>query len=296
MRRVVVPAGPARLLQVVLQGPRYVGVDHQPHVRLVYAHAEGVGGGDGPEPALDEVVLHLLLALGREPGVEVVRLCPLVPQESGDPLGVPPGGAVDDGPALEIIRKVAFQYVVEVGQLLDLTGWYDRELKVGPLRAPVNHIQNDAQGLLEIVDDLLLDVGLGGGREAQHRGQVFSVPPALDVAADVPVVGATVVSPLGQAMGLVQHQAPICLCSRAPLRDRLLSCSGEMSRMDASPSRTRSRALRLSGMDRRPLTVTQLLMPCFSRLATWSAISATRGEMTTVRLPVLSYRDSAGTW
>ena len=66
--------------------------------------------------------------------------------------------------------------------------------------------------------------------------------------------------------------------------------------MDASPSRILSMALRLSGMDSRPFTVTQVLIPRFSRLATWSAISATRGEMTTVRLPVLSYRERAGTW
>ena len=58
--------------------------------------------------------------------------------------------------------------------------------------------------------------------------------------------------------------------------------------MPASPSRTRSSASALSGMDSSPLTVTQEPMPRASRPAAWSAISATSGEITTVRAPVLS--------
>ena len=41
-----VTAGPARFLQVVLEGTGNVGVDHDPHIRLVYTHAERVGRGD----------------------------------------------------------------------------------------------------------------------------------------------------------------------------------------------------------------------------------------------------------
>ena len=86
-------------------------------------------------------------------------------------------------------------------------------------------------------------------------------------------------------MGLVQHSGPYLPLLQCAPSDLLLSCSGEMSRMDASPSLIRSRAFRLSGIDSRPFTVTQELTPCFSRFATWSAMSATSGEMTTVRLP-----------
>ena len=41
--RFAVPAGASGLLKIVLQRTRDVGVDDQPHVRLVYPHAEGVG-------------------------------------------------------------------------------------------------------------------------------------------------------------------------------------------------------------------------------------------------------------
>ena len=43
-----VAAGAPRLLQIVLERSRDVGVDHQTHIRLVYAHAESVGGGRSP--------------------------------------------------------------------------------------------------------------------------------------------------------------------------------------------------------------------------------------------------------
>ena len=42
--------------------------------------------------------------------------------------------------------------------------------------------------------------------------------------------------------------------------------------------------------------VTAELMPWAWRPFTWSSIKATRGEITMVRAPVLSYRDRAGTW
>ena len=143
---VVVPAGPAGLLEVVLQGPRNVGVDHQADIGLVYSHPEGIGGGDRFQPALDEVVLHLLLALRSQPGMEVVCLSPFVVQEPGNPLGVPPGRAVDDGPTLEVGGQVALKNVVQVGQLPGLISLNNPELKVGPLRATVYDFEVDLPG------------------------------------------------------------------------------------------------------------------------------------------------------
>ena len=66
--------------------------------------------------------------------------------------------------------------------------------------------------------------------------------------------------------------------------------------MPAPPSRTRSNASARSGMESMPFTVTQHSIPCLSSPVTWSAISATRGEITTVSAPVLSKREIAGIW
>ena len=63
-----------------------------------------------------------------------------------------------------------------------------------------------------------------------------------------------------------------------------------------SPRRTRSSTSARSGIDSRPLSAAQLLMFLASSPATWSAIKATSGEMTTVSAPVLSKRESAGIW
>ena len=60
---------------------------------------------------------------------------------------------------------------------------------------------------MEILDDLVLHVGLGGGGEAQHRRNGIVAGPFSDEASHVAVVRAEVVSPPGEAVGLVQHPA-----------------------------------------------------------------------------------------
>ncbi len=56
----------------------------------------------------------------------------------------------------------------------------------------------------------------------------------------------------------------------------------------------RSRMSARSGIDSSPLTAAQQEIPRASSPATWSAMSATNGEMTTVNAPVFSYRERAG--
>ena len=47
-RGLTIPAGPPRFLQVVLQRPRDISVNHQPYIGFVNAHAERVGGRNYP--------------------------------------------------------------------------------------------------------------------------------------------------------------------------------------------------------------------------------------------------------
>ena len=70
----LIPSSAARLLQVVLQGAGDIGVDDQAHVRLVDAHAEGVGGDDGLEVTTDEALLDVLLGLRGQSRMEMVCL------------------------------------------------------------------------------------------------------------------------------------------------------------------------------------------------------------------------------
>ena len=46
-------------------------MDYQPHVRFIYSHAEGVGGGDDTQLATDEILLDLFLGLWRQARMEV---------------------------------------------------------------------------------------------------------------------------------------------------------------------------------------------------------------------------------
>ena len=76
-RRVAITPGAARLLKIILQRTRYVGVDDQPHVRLVDPHAEGVGGCDRAQLAGNEAALDVLLGLRRQTRVETIGRNPL---------------------------------------------------------------------------------------------------------------------------------------------------------------------------------------------------------------------------
>ena len=74
VRGLAVPSRPARFLQVILDGTRYVGVHHQAHVFLVDAHAECVCRDDDRDIAGDEGVLNPLLVGRIETGMEVIGL------------------------------------------------------------------------------------------------------------------------------------------------------------------------------------------------------------------------------
>ena len=104
-RHLSVAAGAAGLLYVVLQRSRDVGVDHQPHVRLVDAHAEGIGSRDHAQFAADETLLHVLLGLRRQPGVEVIRRDLLVLQELRHLFGLLSRRTIDNGTAGRIRRQ-----------------------------------------------------------------------------------------------------------------------------------------------------------------------------------------------
>ena len=82
------------------------------------------------------------------------------------------------------------------------------EIQVGALGTAVQHLHLDAENLLEVFDDLLLDVGFGGGGQAEdgRRRRIAGLFPYEP--ADVAVVGPEVVAPLGETVGFVQDPCP----------------------------------------------------------------------------------------
>ena len=206
-RRFPVAAGASGFLQVVLQGGRDVGVNDQPHVGLVDPHAEGVGGGDDFQVPVDEALLHVLLGVRSEAGMEVIGADVLVSQEFRYLLGAMAAGAIDNGATGLVGRQVGGQQVVDEGELLAARRRDDLEAQVVARRAAVEDVELDTESFLEVLDDLGDDRGLGGGGQAQDGGNLAVSGLVADEAADVTVVGPEVLAPFGQAVGLVEHPA-----------------------------------------------------------------------------------------
>ena len=171
-------------------------MDHPGQVGLVVAHAQGAGGHHRPDPVVAEVGLGPL-ALGR---LRRAGVGPRVDPPGGQPGRRTLGGghrqAIDDARALGGPHE-AF----EPGQALGRRGEADhREGQALPVeRAP----QGERLGA-----ELLGHVGhhgVGGrGRGGQHR-RVGSQ--AVEGVAHAAVVGAEVVAPGADAVGLVDHEA-----------------------------------------------------------------------------------------
>ena len=182
-------------------------MDDQPHVGLVDPHAEGVGGGDDFQVSVDEALLHVLLGVRGEAGMEVIGADVLGSQKLRHLFGAMAAGAIDDRAAGLVGRQVGGQQVVDEGKLFAARRRDDLEAQVVARRAAVEDVELDAESFLEVLDDLRHDRGLGGGGQAQDRGNCVVSGLVADEAADVAVVGPEVLAPFGKAVRLVEHPA-----------------------------------------------------------------------------------------
>ena len=180
-------------------------MNDQPHVRLVYPHAEGIGRRDGAQIAVDEAPLHLLLGFGLQARVVVLRRDLLHLQKFGHLLALPPRRAVNDGAAGRIRRQIGRQDLVDVAELLFPRCRDHLKGEVGPVGTAVEDLQLDAELVPKVPGYVLGHVGLGGGSQAQHRRHRPGARLFPDEAAHVAIIGAKVMAPTREAVGLVQH-------------------------------------------------------------------------------------------
>ena len=192
----LVPAGSTGLLKIVLKRPRDVGVNNEAHVRLVYSHAEGVGGDDRPQLPTDEALLYVLLGLGRQSGMEVIRVNAFLPQEFCHLLCLRSRRAVDYRAAGFVCRKIGRQYLMYIGELGGAARRYHHELQVGALRSTVEHLKLHAQLFSEVFDDFGLHVRLCGGGKAHDRRHRLIPCSLADEPSHISVVWPEVVPPL----------------------------------------------------------------------------------------------------
>ena len=218
LRAPAVPARAPGLLQVALQRAGYLRVHDRADVRLVDAHAEGVGGDHHVDVARVEAALDLPLPLGRDPGVEVPGHEAALGERLGGLLRAPLGRAVDDGAARVAAVQRAGHRLVDVLDALRGRRRDHGEFEIGALGAAVDDLEPRRQRPLEVRADVLDDVVLGGRGQAQDRRRATAVMLG-DETRDVAVVGAEVVPPLGEAVRLVDHPgADVAARDRLPER------------------------------------------------------------------------------
>ena len=180
-------------------------MNHQTHVRLVDAHAKGIGSDDGPQFPTYEALLDVLFSVRRQTCMEAARLDSLCLQELRDLLRLSPCRAVDDCAARLVFREIGRQNLVDMSELLSAARLHHHKFQVGTSRPAVKDLKADIKLLLKVVHDFGHHIGLGGRRQTQHgRHRVLSRP-LTDEAPDVTVVGPEVVPPLRKAVGLVQN-------------------------------------------------------------------------------------------
>jgi len=191
------PAGPADLLVV---GDRRAGraqVDDEAEVGLVEAHAEGRRGDQGLDP------VGLERGLGRL-AFGVVRPARVGPdgvarprQVGGRVLGPGHGQAVDDPGALEVAQVLG-----QPGQPLRVRPDGEHaEAERRPGEGPAD--RDDAVAARrQLFLDVGHDPGVGRGRRRQDRHVRRQAGPEIPEAA---VVGPEIVAPVGDAVGLVDH-------------------------------------------------------------------------------------------
>ena len=185
----------ADLLVVRDRGAGPLVVDDESEIRLVEAHPQCHRRDKGLHIAGDEGVFERFALLGGEVGVVRAGIDPLAPQERGDALGVRHREAVDDAAAGEL-RKLAR----EPGESFGLVVQRDR---IESERIAAKGSTKDLDPGAELIDDVGDDPIIGGGGRGQDRdarGQKSKDP------RDAPVVGAEVVTPVGDAVRLVHYQ------------------------------------------------------------------------------------------
>ena len=178
---------------------------HQAHVVLVDPHTEGIGGADHLQLASDEGVLDAAFLGHLEPGMETLGAPALGLEMAGQFLHPAPTRGIDHGRAL--LAQMFLEQGVEPRELLLATGEQDVELQVRALLPTLEQTQRDPEFLLEVLADLLDHLGLGGRREAgdrRHR-HALALGQLADEARGVEIVGPEVMTPLGEAVRLVEH-------------------------------------------------------------------------------------------
>ena len=190
LRRQTVAAGPAGLLLVVLDGLRHRRVQDDAHVRPIDPHAECDGRHDQRRLVLREEVLRPLAVVRLHAGVVADRRVALTGEHPGQRIDVLAAQAVND-PGLPLVAVEDFAHLPAHVQPRQ-----HPEGEVRPVEVADEYVRVAQVKLLEDVRADLLGGGGGVGVDG-GAGEQLAEP------AELAVLGAKVVPPLADAVGLV---------------------------------------------------------------------------------------------
>ena len=132
---------------------------------------------------------------------------------------------------------------------------HHHEFQIGAFRSPVDDFEPRLQRPFEMLPNIVDDIVLGGGSQAQDRHGILSVVLG-DVTRDVAIVRAKIVPPFRQAVCFVHDPRADAApgdCFRE--RNDCEAAPGATSTIPASPKRMWASASARSGMEMRPLIV-----------------------------------------
>ena len=188
-------ACPADLLVVMHDRSRHLIVDHEGEVGFVIPHPERGRGDEGLDLVGKE---HLLAAdsLGSlVSGVVGEGPDPLRDKPAVDHVGIGHGERVDDPASRKLRHRVGEP--CEPRGLVRKTDGLERKRR--PSELPARHMEVAAEDRTEVIHHPVV----GGSRRGQEPGIRWQCPSGP---LDEPVVGAEVVAPVRDAVGLVDHQ------------------------------------------------------------------------------------------
>ena len=200
-RGLAVPPRPSDLLVVVVERARRGGVEHEPHVGLVDAHAEGRGGDDDGGRARAEPVVHRLAPGPTEARVVGLRRDPAAAQRLGEAAGLGARGAVDQAPAPVLLGEGGGAVDHRAAPLVLVDVQLRRQVQVGPVERP-DHLDGVVEP--QPVEHVGAHRRRGGRGEGQHR----RLAQLGDHVTEAQVVRSEVVAPLRDAVRLVDHEQP----------------------------------------------------------------------------------------
>jgi len=188
-----VAAGAAGFLVVAFEVFGEVAVDDEADVWFVDAHAEGDGGDDDGAVVADEGFLGGAAFGGLHAGVVAAGGDVVFSEEGDGCLDAAAGGAVDDAGLAGAFAEEADHLGIAVGFTTDFVE------EVGAVEGGA-----DADGIVqgEAGDDVLGDAFGGGGGE----GGEGDLGEGVAEGGEDEVVGAEVVAPFGEAVGLVDGE------------------------------------------------------------------------------------------